>query len=55
MTPPMQDVLLFFAIWLARSGWLEEMPLSSMPTTTSARPALTAWACGTSIIGMSHC
>lgn len=54
-TPPTQEALLSLAIWVARSGWLLEMPLSSTPTTTDGLPPVTACACGTRIWGMSHC
>ena len=48
-TPPRQDALLSFAICVARSGWVLEMPLSSTPTTTSGLPVVTAFASGVSI------
>ena len=52
-TPPMHETLLSFAICVARSGWLLEMPLSRTPTTTPL-PVVTAWASATLICGMSH-
>ena len=48
-TPPRQDALLSFAICVARSGWVLEMPLSSTPTTTFGLPVVTAFAAGVSI------
>jgi hypothetical protein len=54
-TPPRQDALLSFAICVARSGWVLEIPVSSTPTTTSGLPVVIAWASATSICVMSHC